>query len=171
MQVLKFNDALRHGMWLFIICLVALAGCTAGGTSAPTPNPDAPVSSDDPAPGQAVEEDMGEIVEGEAVVSSIQILLMESFPLQATVEVKGDLPDGCTTIGDVATEQNGNTFKVTVKTQRPQDAMCTQALVPFTQNIPLDIVGLKAGTYTVNVNGVEEEFTLDMDNVLPEDNS
>jgi inhibitor of cysteine peptidase len=46
--------------------------------------------------------------------------------------------------------------------------MCTQIVVPFEESIPLDVVGLPAGTYTVDVNGVTGSFTLDVDNQLPE---
>jgi inhibitor of cysteine peptidase len=42
--------------------------------------------------------------------------------------------------------------------------VCTQALVPFEETIPLDVEGLLAGEYTVNVNGVMATFTLDVDN-------
>jgi len=57
---------------------------------------------------------------------------------------------------------------VYLETVRPREAVCTEALVPFEQNIPLDVYGLERGTYTVNVNGIEESFELTTDNVLPE---
>jgi len=43
------------------------------------------------------------------------------------------------------------------------------ALVPFEEVIPLDVAGLHAGTYIVDVNGMMESFTLDVDNTLPTD--
>jgi inhibitor of cysteine peptidase len=46
--------------------------------------------------------------------------------------------------------------------------MCTQALVPFEESIDLDVRGLPAGTYTVDVHGETATFTLDVDNVLEE---
>jgi inhibitor of cysteine peptidase len=56
-----------------------------------------------------------------------------------------------------------------VETVRPADMMCTQALVPFEANIPVDIHGLLAGKYQVHINGVIASFTLDYDNILPDE--
>ena len=64
-------------------------------------------------------------------------------------------------------ERVENIITITVETTRPADMMCTQALVPFAENISVDINGLLAGEYSVIVNGVEAAFTLDTDNVLP----
>jgi inhibitor of cysteine peptidase len=82
----------------------------------------------------------------------------------------GYLPDGCTEIDgiDVDREVDAQTFEVTIGTVRPRDAMCTQALVPFEETIELDVLGLPAGTYSVDVNGIVETFTLEADNVAPE---
>lgn len=106
-----------------------------------------------------------------ATVEDIDILILESFPVQVTVAVKGYLADGCTQIDAKSPSQEFNqahkSFMIVLKTQRPEEAICTQALVPFTKNIKLEnVVGLLAGTYTVSVNGVSETFTLEMDNVL-----
>jgi inhibitor of cysteine peptidase len=47
--------------------------------------------------------------------------------------------------------------------------MCTQALVPFEERVDLDVQGLPAGTYTVDVNGISDTFTFDADNEIPEE--
>jgi len=103
---------------------------------------------------------------GMAQVDSIDLLILESFPVQITVMARGNLPDGCTTIDQIAQERQGNTFKVTITTRRPAGKMCTEALVPFGEAISLEVNGLPAGTYTVDVNGVTGSFTLDVDNEL-----
>jgi inhibitor of cysteine peptidase len=65
-------------------------------------------------------------------------------------------------------QRNGNTFTVTITTLRPTDKMCAAMIVPYEKSYALnDVVGLKAGTYTVNVNGVSETFELTSDNKLP----
>ena len=43
----------------------------------------------------------------------------------------------------------------------------TAALVPYEETISLDVYGLLAGTYTVDVNSVRDTFTLDVDNKPP----
>jgi len=109
----------------------------------------------------------GDVIKGLAPVDSIELLILESFPVQVHVRVVGNLRDGCTKIDETSQERQGNTFTVTVTSARPKDAACTEALVPFDQTIALDVSGLKAGTYTVTVNGVSGAFTLDVDNVAP----
>jgi inhibitor of cysteine peptidase len=39
-------------------------------------------------------------------------------------------------------------------------------LAPFEEVIPLKVYGLPAGTYTVEVNGVQGTFGLEIDNIL-----
>ena len=103
---------------------------------------------------------------GWARVETVELLMLESFPVQINVVARGSLPDGCTKIHEIIKEREGNSFLVTIRTARPADAMCTQALVPFQEVISLDVVGLKAGKYTVEVNGVKGSFELSQDNVL-----
>src|SRR5687768_10681674 len=60
-----------------------------------------------------------------AVVKSIEILLLESFPLQVHAILRGDLPDaGCTTIASVNQVREGNTFKLTLVTTTDPLALC-----------------------------------------------
>jgi hypothetical protein len=102
-------------------------------------------------------------------VDSIQILMQESFPVQVNVRVRGELPDGCTVVDEVITQQTGTTFQSVIGTIRPGYAVCTMATVPFEEVVPLDVVGLDAGTYTVTVNGISGSFTLDVDNRIEEE--
>jgi inhibitor of cysteine peptidase len=136
-----------------MLFLALLAACgPAGEPTATTPS-----SGDDERP-----------VPGTAQVDSIDILILESFPVQIHVLAKGHLPDSCTTIDHISEELDGATFRVTITTARPGGESCAQVLTPFEENIPLDVYGLAAGTYTVEVNGVTGTFTLDIDNLPPE---
>jgi hypothetical protein len=101
-----------------------------------------------------------------AMVDSIQILTLESFPVQVNVQVRGNLPDGCTNLNETVSQRDGNAFSIAMTTLRDPNMMCTQALVPFTEMVPLEVVGLEAGTYSVSVNGITGSFTLAVDNVL-----
>jgi heat shock protein HslJ len=108
-----------------------------------------------------------EMIRGEAFVDGFDINIMESFPVQVSLTVRGNLADGCTTLGDISGSVNADSkvIQINIGTVRPADLICTQALVPFEQVIPLDVAGLNAGIYTITVNGVSQEFTLEMDNV------
>lgn len=170
---------MKYKITLLLLLLMALAACTPSGGSEPTasddpttetptemPDLDEPVSSDDPTaiPNEGKPDAAENIIIGDAMVESIDIMIMESFPVQVSMHVTGYLGDGCTTLGDITTKQDGETFSVHIFTERPADMMCTQQLVGFEENVALDVVGLPAGTYTVDVNGVTNTFTLDMDN-------
>ena len=145
----------RNTLFLLASLLAAIALAACGAPADPTTEP-----------GQEPPGGGGGIVEGEAAVETVEILLLESFPVQVNVVVTGYLADGCTEIDEVITERQDNTFNVTITTVRDADAVCTLATVPFEQTIALDVLGLEAGTYTVDVNGVSETFTLDVDNAL-----
>lgn len=138
--------------------------------SATRSDPEQPVSSDDPTPEPTVLEPPSDdlIIDESAYVDGIFINIMESFPLQVSITIQGNLPDGCTIIRETAVErQNESTFLIAVITQRPKDAMCTEALVPFEEHVPLDVYGLSAGTYTVKVYAHQAELTFQQDNIIP----
>ena len=104
------------------------------------------------------------VITGVAAVDSIEVALLESMPVQLNVTALGNYSDGCTTRGEVEQAIVGNTIEITLGTVRPKEMMCTEALVPFSEQISVDIAGLKAGSYTVTVNGVSGTFTLSADN-------
>lgn len=113
-------------------------------------------------------DDEGSMVIGKADVESVDVLMTESFPVGITVVAKGNLPDGCTTLGASREVFDGKSdFSITLDTKRPIDANCTQALVPFEKSIPLSgATGLSKGSYTVSVNGIMKSFTLSTDNFV-----
>ncbi|MEZ4643216.1 MAG: hypothetical protein R3E31_10870 [Chloroflexota bacterium] len=162
---------------LFLLVFVLMSACTATTGNEPSANelldtkPDMPLA-DTAVPSTltpGTNEDTAVAAESDtttnlAAIQGMQIMLLESFPVQVNVAIFGMLPDGCTSLGAIDIEQNGNTFDITVHTVRPKGMMCTQVVSEFEESISLDVVGLKAGTYTVNVNGMSDTFTLDVDN-------
>jgi inhibitor of cysteine peptidase len=159
---------------ILIVAVAFIVGCSCN-TSRVSSNPE---KAGETAPEQDIKTEKDGVVKGEmqdvvinpAIVESVKIYIKDSFPMQVDVYAMGNLPDGCTKISDTQKSLSGDTFKVTIMTERPAHIVCTQALVPFEHTVPLDVIGLKAGTYTVNVNGVRETFTLEVDNmVVPEE--
>jgi inhibitor of cysteine peptidase len=131
----------------------------------PTPNPNQPVSSDDPTPTFEPTLNPDEYTFEEAPVESVDMVFLESFPLQVHVVASGSLSNGCKSIYDSSVQRQGSTFDVTLTAAvQTGDVACTEALVPFEENIPLDVYGLPAGEYTVNVNGATTSFTFEQDN-------
>jgi thiol-disulfide isomerase/thioredoxin len=105
------------------------------------------------------------ISEGLAPVSSVDVMILESFPVQVNALVKGEFSNGCYSLGAVEQIRNGNVFTVTLRSVMSGE-MCTQAIVPFEKSISLDVAGLPKGEYQVVVNGVVGAFSFAVDNVL-----
>ena len=102
---------------------------------------------------------------GLATVEEIDILTLESFPVQVFVIASGYLPNPCTEIYQITQEREGKTFFITIETYCSQE-VCIQVIAPFKETIPLDVYGLPAGTYKVEVNGVQGTFILEIDNIF-----
>lgn len=151
-----------------LLALVAACAPVPPGAATPTTDPDAPVSSDDPTPAPSETPDPDEFIFGEdAIIEELDILILESFPVQVNVMVRGFMPDGCTVVDRGESERTDDTFRVRIFTRRPAEAVCTDALVAFEHTVPLDVLGLPAGEYTVQAGPVSETFTLAVDNMLP----
>jgi len=153
-------------MWLiFLLAIMISSACVPNELA----DGNEPLSSEDTlAPTATLDESAYELGEN-AIVESVEIVFLESFPLQVHAVVSGYLQDGCTTVRSAESEQVNSTFKVRIYTRRPKDAVCTQALVPFEENVPLDVYGLEAGTYGVDVYGETATFTFQQDNIIKEE--
>jgi len=154
------KSTIRLIVMMIITSIIILSGCTQA------PDPANDLSTDSDMQDNKSDSQDGDYIYRTAVVESTEILVLESFPVQIHVIAKGYLPDGCTEIDRVEEERDENTFTVTITTKRPKDMMCTQAIVPYEEKVPLDVYGLKAGTYNVNVNTVTDSFELSTDNII-----
>jgi inhibitor of cysteine peptidase len=169
----KFLKCLKIMSVLFLICAIILSGCVEKGQNNMSTKPASNITptgnvtpEGNATSGQRT--DGKEYIYGTTAVETVQVMTLESFPVQIHVVAEGYLPDGCTEINEIKTERADNNFNVNISTKRPKDAICTQAIVPFNETIPLDVQGLKAGNYTLNVNGVKGSFELAVDNILDE---
>ena len=161
---MKMKRKLLLSVMLFTLLLTSCGRPTASPT--PTEVVLEPTATVEPTQEPTTVE--GGVITGEAMVESIEILLLESFPIQVNVVARGNLPDSCTTISEITRQRDDDTFQVTITTLRPADKMCAQVLVPFEEVIALDVMGLPAGVYTVNVNGVTDTFEFTVDNAMVE---
>lgn len=146
----------RTGLvWLGFVMAVSLLVSGCSGVVLGAGRNETPVDVDQP-----VDDEL-------APVDEVSVIIMESLPATAAVIARGDLPDGCTSIVDalMMIDEEAGLFQVTLGTYRDPEAMCTMVLVPFEEVIELPILGLSAGTYTVEVNGVATTFELAVDNV------
>ena len=89
--------------------------------------------------------------QGLAVVNSLQVVTLETFPVQVQAVVGGNLSNSCTSVTGVNVQQQGVTFVLDVQTAFNDTGACTQVLVPFSQTAALNVLGLAAGTYTLSL--------------------
>ncbi len=109
----------------------------------------------------------GETEEGGSIfVESLDVRVLESFPVQVHATVRGSLSDACTRVASVAQSREGATFTLDVRTMRPAGAFCTPMLTPFEETVALDVFALPAGTYTVRAGDKSATFTLEVDNII-----
>ncbi len=98
-------------------------------------------------------------------VEEVDVMVMESLPLQVSLSVSGFLSVPCVALLSPAVSYANNQFTVVLaeSTLGPAET-CIAVLEPFQTTIALDVTDLPAGTYLVDVNGIETEFILEMDN-------
>ncbi len=136
---------------LAVITILAMTACSGKEDPTPTVAP-------------ATETAVPEPVSGTAAVDSVQVMMLNSSPIQVSVLVHGELPDACTAIDERVTTQNGTTFTVSISTIRT-DCAETAINVPYEEIVLLETEGLPADTYSVDVNGMKGSFTFTVDNI------
>ena len=94
-------------------------------------------------------------------VESVEVRILESFPVQVSASVSGYLRDGCETLGATTQSRSGNTITVTIATDRDtSDRACIQVISRVQQDVRLE-GAFPSGTYVLRVNGVERTFRVD----------
>ncbi|MGA1795734.1 MAG: hypothetical protein ACMUIL_07730 [bacterium] len=121
------------------------------------------VSSDDPQPPsqnsldpQAGDEDMAR---GAVYLRDTEIYILESYPMQVRLGLKGDLPTPCHELRARVSEPDGrNRIMVEVYSLVDPGLACIQVLDPF--DVKVSLGSFTEGAYTVWVNGEKvEEFS------------
>jgi hypothetical protein len=95
-----------------------------------------------------------------ADVVSLQIQSMAGNPPTYFAIAQGYLPDQCTTVGRAQQRVAMRTIVVTLFTKSSDGPLCAPVLVPFRERIRLDVRGLSAGQYSVDVNGAVTTLNL-----------
>jgi inhibitor of cysteine peptidase len=101
----------------------------------------------------------GETFQSFTNIESVDVLVMESFPMQVSLVVKGAQPDGCEFPVIVEQQREGNTVTVQIYRDMPLAVMCAAVLIPYEATIPLE-GGFEPGSYTFSINDFVIEKTL-----------
>ncbi len=100
------------------------------------------------------------LVEDELQVEDVKVETGVGSPIPVKAVVTGNLPAACAWPGEIRLRREERTFFVWLAAHRPAQADCPQDGLPFRLELPLNIVNLPAGRYTVDVNGVSVGFDL-----------
>jgi hypothetical protein len=117
-----------------LIAAAALAACGA--------QPTAPAQQVSPAP-----------------ISSVEVELRESSPVQVVANIKGELGDGCMSLGEITQRREGNLIEISVPAVHSGAEVCTMQLQLIDESIQLE-GPFAPGDYTLSVNGVETQFSV-----------
>lgn len=89
---------------------------------------------------------------GSVYLDSAELLTLESYPLQFTLLLIGNLPTPCNTLHVTASlPDSQNKIVVSMYSTVDPNSMCTQVLEPFEENFPLG--SFPTGHYTLWLNG------------------
>lgn len=98
-------------------------------------------------------------------VDSVSVDVQQAPPVQVTVNVAGNKSVPCVNLLTPAVSYADGKFTIALaeSTLGPAET-CIAMIEPFATTVDLDVEGLSAGTYTVEVNGVTSQFALNTDN-------
>ncbi len=142
---------------IILVALALLAGACGDATtptSAPAP---APTSATTLPPEPTV--DTRGWQRGPAFLSAVQVLQLESFPVQVVAEVSGELPTPCHRVRwDLGAPDAGGTIVLDVYSVVDPGLICVQVLEPFTERVPVG--DFTDGSFVLVVNGEEYPFSI-----------
>lgn len=101
-----------------------------------------------------------EVEGGEITVNEVSVVILDSDPVQAFAVVKGAFEDGCSRLSNQFVKLDGRVFTVYLSSEMLDETDCDASENVFEESVSLPVDGLADGTYSVDVNGVVEEFVL-----------
>jgi len=141
-----------------LACALMITACAPSADGSVASPPDQAVSNTDDAPLQtppnlyAPNPDYAAYARGAAFINSSDLLTLESFPLQFTLHLTGDLPTPCHILQiAVAAPDADHKIVLDVYSVADPNKVCVQMVEPFDVNVPLG--SFPSGTFTLWVNG------------------
>ncbi len=143
---------------ILMLTFALIAAC------APAPSPDLPATappsefpvstSSSPIPGNPYAPQPGDekLKRSTAFMNSADLLLMESFPIQVAMIIRGSLPTPCHNLRVVIKTPDGdNNVDLEAYSVTDPNISCVQVLKSFEASVPMGLFA--PGHYTVSVNG------------------
>jgi hypothetical protein len=131
----------RRTIAISLAAVLALAACgeaPSGGNSTmpPTTNGDEPIDGGPPGEVPQPRPPIPGNIDGEVYISSTNLIIAESFPIQVSLQVEGEKPTPCHEIFWTA-EDTGEAIEITMISQTAPDQACAQVIEPFMISVPL----------------------------------
>jgi len=111
-------------------------------------------------------------------VDQVEVEVGVGSPIPVHVIVRGNLPDLCSQVEYTEIKQDGSNFIIKLSATpdlgSPMVDGCINDPLPFRMSIPLNVIGLPAGDYSVEANGSRADFSLETGSSAsspPRDNS
>ncbi|KAA3648101.1 MAG: hypothetical protein DWQ07_03655 [Chloroflexi bacterium] len=148
----------KYLVLLTTTCVLMLTACSSSQVP-PLPTPTELVNAPEPpsAPEPTTVDDLDDNGSPQSAVfiNESQLLIMESFPVQIAVEIKGDLPAPCHQLVTVVAEPDDqNRIAIDVYSINELIGVdCIQVLEPFEESIPVPMEDQPDGIYTIWING------------------
>lgn len=100
------------------------------------------------------------LLQVQAPIESVEVLIMESFPPQYMLLIVSGLPNACVTFGGYYLDRDSDTIRVEISNRKPADpkVLCAQVYGTVETRITLGIDFESRKTYKVVVNDVTETF-------------
>ena len=95
-----------------------------------------------------------------APIENVEIMILESFPVQYRVLVVSGLPNACYSFAGYRLERNGDTIRIEMTNSKPAEPRlaCAQVYGIVETTIPLGKEFQSGSTYTIDVNDATETF-------------
>lgn len=91
-------------------------------------------------------------------VHDVRIEIGVGSPIPVDAFISAELPDICAQLAEVKQRQENFEFEITLLVKSETKDECMRDTLPFHMYVPLNMVSLPDGTYTVKVNGVSTTF-------------
>lgn len=127
---------------VLVVLVIALAACApaAAPTAIPTGTPE-------PAGFRPMQ------------VHNVEVQIGVGSPIPVDAFISAELPDTCAQLAEVGQQLEDFKFEITLSVTPGTAEECFRDTLPFRMYVPLNMVSLPDGTYTVDVNGVSTTFT------------
>jgi hypothetical protein len=155
---------------LTLMMILALNACSPfaiAGSSGEAPEP---VTGTEPAVVPEMEAGQPASVSGDisptvgyspVAIDDVEVEVGVGSPIPVFVHIGGSLPDTCAQVEYVEQIQDGSNFIIKIGTNPSTAQDCIRDSLPFRMTVPLNILDLPVGSYTVEVNGSRAEFKVD----------